>query len=171
MTEQLTTTNILSLFETTKAERTSFAEDIVERLRNEEADPLKIHLQIKAMEEIINSLTNTTEKTNKNFTLAIDYKNMLLNAAEKHGKKFQLHNAEFSIKEVGTKYDYSNTGDFEVEELEKQATDISEKLKARQKFLQMIPLAGMDIITSEGEAIHIYPPSKSSTTAVSVSLK
>ena len=172
MTEQLTTTNILSLFETTKAERTTFAIDVVEKLRNEEADPLKIHLQIKAMEEIINSLTNTTEKTNKNFTLAIDYKNMLLEAAEKHGKKFQLHNAEFSIKEVGTKYDFSNCEDLGLSELLLKQAEIDAKVKAKQDFLKTVPLSGIVITDEEtGDTYKVYPPSKTSTTSVAVSLK
>ena len=172
MTQELTTTNILSLFETTKAERTSFVQDVVEKLRNDEVDPLKVHLQVKAMEEIINSLTNTTEKTNKNFTLAIDYKNMLLNAAEKYGKKFQLHNAEFSVKEVGTKYDFSKCEDAELVTLIGLQEQISEKVKAKQEFLKTVPLSGLVVTNEEtGETYKVYPPSKTSTTSVSVSLK
>jgi hypothetical protein len=36
-------------------------------LENEEVEPLKVHLQVKAMEDIINSLTCTDEKKNKTF--------------------------------------------------------------------------------------------------------
>ena len=160
MTEQLTTTSIISLFHTNKEERASFVNDVISKLESGEADPIKVHLQIKCMESIVKDLND-----NK------DYRLMLLSAAEKNGKKFTAYNSEFSIKEVGTKYDYSNTGDIEYSDLEKQSAEFSEKLKSRQKFLQTIPVAGMDIITSEGEAIHIYPPSKSSTTAVAVTLK
>ncbi len=169
---ELTTTNILSLFETTKEQRTSFAKDVVDNLRNELSDPLKVHLQLKAMEEIINSLTNTTEKTNKNFTLAIDYKSMLLDAAEKHGKKFQLHNAEFSIKEVGTKYDFSQCEDLELIDLIVKKVEIDTKIKAKEDFLKTVPLSGL-IVTNEetGETYKVYPPSKTSTTSVAVSLK
>ena len=160
MTEQLTTTSIISLFHTNKEERASFVNDVISKLESGEADSIKVHLQIKCMESIIKDLND-----NK------DYRSMLLVAAEKNGKKFTAYNSEFSIKEVGTKYDYSNTGDIEYSDLEKQSAEISDKLKARQKFLQTISVAGIDIITSDGEPMHIYPPSKSSTTAVAVTLK
>ena len=172
MSNELTTLNILSLFETNKDQRRFFAEDIVQNLRDEVADPLKVHIQIKAMEEIINSLTNTTEKTNKNFTLAIDYKNMLLAAAEKNGKKFQMFNAEFSIKEVGTKYDFSKCEDLELNDLIAKQVEIDLKIKAKQEFLKTIPVAGVVITNEEtGETYKVYPPAKSSTTSVAVSLK
>lgn len=169
---ELTTINILSLFETTKEQRKTFCEDIVQRLRDEEADPLKIHLQIKAMEEIIKSITDRSEKTNKNFTLAIDYQRMLLDAAEKHGKKFQLFNAEFSVKEVGTVYDWSQCADPELSEMLQQSDILKEKIKAKQDFLKTVQQSGLSIlIESTGEMITVYPPSKSSTTSVAVSLK
>ncbi len=166
------TTSILSLFETTKEQRATFITDVVERLQNGEVDPLKVHLQVKAMEEIINGLTCTDEKKNKLFTMALNYKAMLLEAAEKHGKKFQLHNAEFSIKEVGTTYDWSKCEDPELNELLAQQEALKEKIKTKQDFLKTVPAAGLLITIEEtGETIRVFPPAKSSTTSVAVSLK
>ena len=159
-TEQLTTVNILNLFETTKKERETFVDDIVSRLESGQADAIKVHLQIKCMESIVKDL-NSNEK----------YKDYLLDAAGRNGKKFTYHNAEFSIKEVGTKYDYSQCNDAGLNELQVQADQLADKIKARQKFLQMIAPEGIDIITSDGEAIKIYAPSKTSTTSVAVTLK
>lgn len=170
MSNELTTTNILSLFETTKEQRTSFVQDIVQRLRDEQVDPLKVHTQVKAMEEIINSLTNRTEKTNKNFTLAIDYHKMLLDAAEKNGKKFQMFNAEFSVKEVGTAYDWSKCEDVELIEMLAKQDELKEKIKAKQDFLKTVPISGIDIRIGD-ELVTVYPPAKSSTTSVFVTLK
>jgi hypothetical protein len=167
---QLTTINILSLFETTKEQRKSFCDDVVQRMRDEEVDPLKIHLQVKAMEEIIKSLTDKSEKTNKNFTLAIDYAGMILDAAEKHGKKFQLFNAEFSIKEVGTVYYWSKCNDPELAEMLEKQNELKDKIKAKQDFLKTVPVSGLDILIGD-ELVKVYPPAKSSTTAVAVSLK
>jgi hypothetical protein len=165
--------SILSLFETNKQQRASFVEAVFEQLHEGAIDPLKIHLQIKAMEDIINSLTNADEKKNKEFgLLAKFYKKTLLEAAEKYGKKFQLHNAEFSIKEVGTKYDFSQCGDTVHQNLAKEAEAINLKLKAREDYLKVIPTEGVVVTDEEsGETIKIYPPSKSSTTSVAVSLK
>jgi len=167
---ELTAPSILSLFETNKEQRKSFVTDVVERLRNGEIDPLKVHLQVKAMEEIITTLTSTDEKKNKNFTLAIDYKNMLLRSAEQHGKKFQLHNAEFSIKEAGTVYDWSKCEDPELNELLAQEKALKEKIKAKQDFLKTVPASGIEIRFGD-ELVTVYPPAKSSTTSVSVTLK
>ena len=168
--DQLTTVNILSLFETTKEQRKTFAEDIINRLRDGEVDPLKVHIQVKAMEEIIKTLTDKSEKTNKNFLLAIDYNGMLLDAAEKNGKKFQMFNAEFSVKEVGTVYDWNQCADTELIELQAQEADIKAKIKAKQDFLKTVPVSGLDIRIGD-EMVTVYPPAKSSTTSVAVSLK
>jgi hypothetical protein len=157
---ELSTVNILSLFETSKAERASFVSDVISRLNDGVADAIKVHLQVKAMEDVVKSLNDNKE-----------YKALVLDAAEKNGKKFTYQNAEFSIKEVGTKYDYTLCGDSMLNDAQKQLDELSEKVKSRQKFLQMIDVAGLDIITEEGEAVKIYPPSKTSTTSVAVSLK
>lgn len=160
--QELSTTSILSLFETSKAERQTFCLDIISRLEDGQADPLKIHLQIKSAEDMIKQLNENTV-----------YKSFLLDAAQKYGSKsFDFGNAKFEIKEVGAKYDFSKCGDPVLAALEAKAAEIGEKLKARQAFLKTVPLAGLSIIIEEtGEGVTVYPPSKSSTTAVAVTLK
>ena len=50
--------------------------------------------------------------------------------------------------------------------------ELKEKIKAKQDFLKTVPISGLSILVeSTGEMVTVYPPSKSSTTAVSVSLK
>jgi phosphosulfolactate synthase (CoM biosynthesis protein A) len=170
---QLSTSEKLSLFETTKEQRTSFVNDIIESLNAGTADPLLIHLQVKAMENIIDQLTNTDEKKNKNFIAAIRYKKMLLEAAEKYSAKtFEFKNAKFSIGETGTKYDYSNCNDSVYALLKDSLETITEKIKEREEFLKKLPSAGFEAFDkSTGEVVTLYPPSKKSTTSVSVSFK
>ena len=160
-TTELSTTNILSLFETTKTERQSFVENVIDKIVAEEVDMLKIHKQLKSLEDISSQLQDN--KT---------YKEYLLNAAEKHGKKFQYQNAEFIIKEVGTKYDYSNCNDLELNDLMRQMDVLKARIDKKQETLKHLPLSGM-LTTDEktGDTYKIYPPSKKSTTAVSVTLK
>jgi hypothetical protein len=56
--------------------------------------------------------------------------------------------------------------------LEADAARINEKLKERQKFLQSMPSDGLGVFIEEtGEVFTLYPPSKSSTTSVAVTLK
>lgn len=161
----------LQLFETTKQERTEFVNDIIDALNNGAIDPLQVHLQIKSMENIIDQLTNTDEKKNKNFTAAIRYRQLLLEASEKYGgKSFEFHNAKFETKETGTKYDYSNCGDTEYLELIAEKAALDAEIKAKEKFLQTVPTSGMDIRIGD-ELVTVYPPSKKSTTSISVTLK
>jgi hypothetical protein len=157
---RLTTNNILSLFQTTKSERQSFISDVINKVESGEVDAIKIHAQLKKMEDIVKSITSNTT-----------YKEYLINEVEKNGKKFECFNSEFSLKEAGVTYDYSNCNDTEITHLQKEYENLSNAIKIRQNFLKTVPAEGMDILTSDGEVIKIYPPFKSSTTTVNVILK
>jgi len=158
--QDLTTQSILSLFQTTKSERSTFIADVMERIENGTADAIKVHLQLKAMEEIVKSLT-----TNES------YKTHLIDAAEKNGKKFVAFNAEFSIKEMGQRYDFTYCGDDELLEFYAQQDKLKYLIKEREDFLKKVPVSGMQKVTDNGEVITLFPPSKTSTTTVAVTLK
>lgn len=162
MTHELSTTSILSLFETNKDQRQSFALGVVTALDNGEVDPLKVHLQVKCMEDIIKLLNSNT-----------NYKKSVLEAAETYGQKsFEFQNSKVEIKEVGTKYDFSQCSDPVLVTLHEQQKEIGEAVKARETMLKTVTAKGM-IITDEttGETFTVYPPSKSSSTSVAVTLK
>lgn len=166
---EIATTSVLSLMETTKEQRQSFALDVIERIESGEVNPLKIHCQIKSMESII-ELFNDKKK---NPTTAERYHKLVLDEASKQGgKSFELHNGKFQIKEAGTVYDWSKTEDLELLELLQQQDVLKEKIKSKQEFLKTVPTDGL-LITNEttGDTYKVYPPSKSSTTIVSVSIK
>ena len=84
------------IFETTKEQRVEFTHQLIERLNAGELDPLKTHLQVKALEDMLETL-----KANK------DYKDAVLQAAVLNGKDFEYMSAKFNIREVGVKYDFS----------------------------------------------------------------
>lgn len=173
-TLELSTTSILSLFETTKDQRQDFISRVVQSVESGEVDPLKIHLQIKCMEKIIEGITSTDEKKNKDAApLAKRYKAALVEAAEKFGaKEFEFMNAKIKIGETGTKYDYSQCGDAELAQWTAEAALLAEKIKARQELLQKTSSKGMTLVNEEtGETFTVYPPSKSSSTNVIVTLK
>jgi hypothetical protein len=155
--EQISTSSILSLFDTTKEERRTFVEQVVQNMD----DPLRTHYQIKCMEEVIKAITGNDE-----------YRSEVLSRAEKHGKSFDFRNAEFSIRETGVSYDWSFCQDEELNDLIKAKEVIEAKIKGRQEFLKTVPVGGMTIVDEEtGEIIKIYPPVKRSTTSVAVKLK
>jgi len=161
MSDKLTVQSILSLFQTDKAQRATFVSDIIARLEEGSAKPLEVHLQTKAMIEIAEALI--ADNT---------YRDILLEEATKYGKAFDYQNAKFSIREVGTKYDYSQCGDLMLAELQERSERATIALKARQDFLKVVPTSGV-LFTDEitGETYKIYPPSKTSTTSVAVTLK
>lgn len=159
---ELLTTQSLSLFETTKEARTAFVEQIIEQVHEGEQDPIKVHLQLKCAEDIIKQITGNDV-----------FKSDLLDACDKQGgKSFMYQSAKFEKKEVGVKYDYSQCNDAKLAELEAQAAQISEELKARQALLKTAPQSGLIITDPEsGETYTVYPPSKTSTTSIAVTLK
>lgn len=159
--QDITTQGILSLFETTKEQRSIFVADIIERLDNGEIDPIKAHLQVKAMESIVKDLNANDQ-----------YKAAVLAAAEKNGKKFTAFNAEFAIKEMGVKYDYTYCGDIDLLLMIQQQEKMAAEIKERQEFLRKVKPEGMTVVDEETGAVNkYYPPSKSSTTSVVVTLK
>lgn len=171
---ELSTTSILSLFETDKEQRKSFVWGVVQALENGQVDPLKVHLHVKCMEKIIEGLTSTDEKKNKDTAAAAKrYRELVVEAAEKFGtKEFEFMNAKVKIGETGTKYDYSQCGDPELAEWAKQHKELSDKIKARQELLQKVSEKGMPMIyENTGEVFTAYPAAKSSTTNVIITLK
>jgi hypothetical protein len=149
------------IFETTKEQRTEFTYQLIERLNAGELDPLKTHLQVKALEDMLETL-----KANK------DYKDAVLQAAVLNGKDFEYMSAKFNIREVGVKYDYTKCESPAYEEILNEYNSAAKAKKDMEEFLKKVPHQGLDIINGvTGEVTKVYPPAKSSTTSVAVSLK
>ncbi|MES2428279.1 MAG: hypothetical protein V4560_14965 [Bacteroidota bacterium] len=169
---QLTPAQTFSLFDTNKPQRVNLCAMLVADIEDGLADPLKVQTHIKMLEDIINTLTNTDVSKNKNADIAKRYRSLVMDAAAKYGAKFELHNAAFSVSEVGVRYDFSMCGDPYLERIEKDKVRADAELKTRQELLKTVPVTGMEIIDTEtGEAVTIYPPSKSGTTALKTTLK
>lgn len=162
MTNELTTTSILSLFETNKDQRQSFAMSVVDALDNGQVEPLKVHLQVKCMEDIIKLLNANTI-----------YKSRVLEAAQTYGEKsFQYNNAKVEIKEVGTKYDFSKCEDPILADLYNKQMELDKAVKDRETMLKTVSEKGLIITDPEsGETFTVYPPAKSSSTSVAITLK
>jgi hypothetical protein len=160
--EEMSATSMLSLFETNKEQRQSFVVKVVESLEHGQVDPLKVHLQVKMMEDIIKGLN--ADKT---------YKSHVLDAAQKYGQKsFEYSNSKVEIKETGTKYDFSNCNDPVLARLHAKQAELDAEVKARETMLKSVSEKGLVITDEEtGETVTIYPPSKSSSTSVAITLK
>jgi len=150
----------LSLYDMTKAERSEFVTRLVEKMESGKSHPLQVHKQVKCMEDLIKQITSNDE-----------YKSYVLATAEHYGKSFEFNDAKYQIKETGVKYDYSQCNDPELFNMQKQLDELTEKVKNRQKFLQLAPSEGIEVLEDQtGEVYRIYPPSKSSTTIVTITL-
>jgi hypothetical protein len=118
-----------------------------------------VHLQVKCTEELIKGILSNER-----------YKQLTISEAEKHGKSFEFHNAGFQLKETGVKYDFTVCNDEIWNELNSQIEALEKVKKDREKFLKTIS-GSLEVITKHGEVVNIYPPAKSSTTSIAVTLK
>jgi hypothetical protein len=146
---------------TTKEERTQLVREIFDEVLNGRINPLELHLRLKSAEEVIKQLTGLEP-----------YKAILLDEAQKHGKSFNYQTAKIDIREVGWKYNYSMSGSAELDELYKQQEAISERIKALETYHKGLPTSGIQVLNpATGEVETHYPPAKTSTTSVAVTLK
>lgn len=154
---ELSTTSTLALFETDKKQREAFARNIINEIKEGNADPLKVHMQVKSAEHLLEAVKDNDE-----------YKELLLEAAQKHGKSFTMYNSDFQVKEAGTKWDYIECEDEVINGLYDELEELKARIKEREKFLQTIPESGIaDPVTGS----MIYRANKTSTTTVQVNLK
>jgi len=162
MTQELISLEIVALFKTTKEQRQSFCNQVIESAIDGIVNPLDLHLQLKCMEDIVKQITSNQA-----------FKDCVLEESQKHGSKsFEYQHAKIEIKEVGSMFDYSKSNDAEYASLSIESESISKKIKEREAFLKSIPDEGMEMLDKDsGEVVTIYKPSKTSTTAVVVTLK
>ena len=152
---------------------TNVVSNIADAVEAGSISPLKALAAIKKLEAIADAATNKDPKKNILSDRALLIHQCFMDEASLHPeKKFGAFGATFTKTEVGTKYDWSQCNDHELIELESLAKSAAERLKERQDFLKSIPSAGLPMVNQEtGEAYTIYPPSKTSTSSISVSFK
>jgi hypothetical protein len=146
---------------TTKEERTQVVREIFQELLEGRINAMELHIRMKSIEEVVKQLTSMPA-----------YKAIVLDDAEKHGKSFQYHNAKVDIREVGVKYDYSGCGSSELDAWYDTLSVTQDKIKTLESYLKGLPASGITVVlASTGEVETHYPPAKTSTTSVAVTLK
>jgi hypothetical protein len=146
---------------TTKEERTQLVREIFDEVLNGRINPLELHLRLKSAEEVIKQLTGLEP-----------YKAILLDEAQKFGKSFNYQTAKIDIREVGIKYDYSGCGNSTLNELYEKQEAINDAIKELEAYHKPLPTLGIQVVHHEtGEVERHYPPVKTSTTSVAVTLK
>ena|ERR1035437_7943621 len=140
----------------TKEMAETHAANIIWNVENGRDNPLEAYISIARLEKALaEAKAAIKEDAMKEF--------------DKHGSKtIEIFGATITKKEGGTKFDYSNCNDAELFDLDGKTKKFAEDLKTRQKFLQAIP-EGKEVF--DGDGIQIFPPTKSSTTVIAVTLK
>lgn len=166
---EISALSTLSQFGALKHQRDAFAKEIIAALEEGQANPLIVHLQIKSFEDVIARLTDKKKYPET----ALPYNQHLANSAAQYpGKSFEYLNGKFETKEAGVKYDFSQCNDAVLVALYEQQAAIDKAVKDREALLKTAPAKGL-IITDEatGETCTVYPPSKTSTTTIALTLK
>lgn len=150
----------LSQFPQTKGEIKSFADSLIEAALSGDNNPLLINVQLSAVEQVI-------EQVKKNH----EFKEAVLNEACKYGTKtFDAYNAQVQVKETGVKNDYSMCNHPQYDAICAEIERLTAKKKAFEKYLQTVSDATDFINPETGEICKIYPPLRTSTTAVAITL-
>ena len=147
--------SILSKFPANKGDIQALACDWVNEILEGNSDPIKVAVQIKKVQAVLDQVT-------------AGIKEYVLSEAEKYGKGTEVEGVKIEISDLGVRYDYSACKDSTWDDLNKQIEGLTEKKKAREKFLIAIPDQGtVDIETSEV----IYRPVRTGSRGVKMTIK
>ena len=154
--EQMSVSSLTALFPETKSQIEVFVDKMVSDALEGYISPLKTDAQLACMENVVKSI-----RANKEF------KDALLSEAEKENTKtFTHYNAQFQIKEVGTKWHYENCGHEQYERICAQIDELTEQKKAFEKFMQAQKKEFEHLDSETGSVYTVKPPYKTSTTQV-----
>ncbi len=119
-------------------------------------NPLKLEVQLKAMETLIKKLRSDNE-----------IKDQMINEGMKYPEKsFEIFGAKFSKTTVGVKYDFDVCQDSEWQDIKEHAENYKAKLKEREDFLKALKQPVVNPDTGE----MIYPANKTGKETLSVKL-
>jgi hypothetical protein len=142
----------INVMPSTKKQVTTFVEKYVDEILEGYENPIKVAVQLKAMEEVIKGLRSHQE-----------LRELILSEAENYGKNFEECGAKLQIKEAGTKYDYTVCGDSKLNAMYAEMEILKEKIKDREIFLKSIK--NESVVDAETGEI-LLPPLKTSSTTV-----
>ncbi len=143
--------NLLTM---TKSDVASVVSDIANRVKDGWADPIDAMIYAKKGETVFKEVISAIKDS----------------VVLPQGSSYSKHNAELVEKMTGVKYDFTNCGDAEWNELNAEKVELDKKIKEREKFLKTITKP-TNIITDDGEVLTINPPIKSGSLGIAITLK
>jgi hypothetical protein len=130
----------------------SFASEIVENA----IDPMKQLAVVSKVQLLCKELEAGLKKV------------CLSEIANFEGQKTNILGVEFAQAEVGTKYDYSASPIWL--DLEEKIVSLKAQQKEHEDFLKALK-SKTQILTDDGEVIELFPPAKSSSTSIKLTIK
>lgn len=91
--------------------------------------------------------------------------------ADIQGSKFSRHSADIIEKMVGVAYDYANCGDPEYNELIAKIAPLLEQKKKIEERLKKQDKKIVQVDEETGETFEVYPPKKTGTLSLQLTLK
>lgn len=129
---------------------------IKQEILSGDENPLKLEVQLKAMETLIKKLRSDNE-----------IKEQMIDEGMKYPEKsFELFGAKFSKTTVGVKYDFNVCQDSEWQDIKAHVENYKSKLKAREDFLKALKQPVVNPDTGE----MIFPANKTGKETLSVKL-
>ena len=144
---------------TTQTQIDVFSDQVIESVRQGEANPIEVLVIMKAFEK-------AQERILK------EIREHYVNEASKYPENsFEFNGTKIEKAELGTMYNYAVCNDTVLERLECDFNTVKALLDERKKFLQALkqPLTVVDELT--GEVVKINPPVKKSTSGLKVFIK
>ena len=156
MEQQFSVTSLVAAFPETKEQISVFVDKMVQSALDGYVSPLQTEAQLACMEKVVKEIRGNN-----------DFKEAVLNEASKeNAKSFSAYNAQFQIKEVGSKWHYEDCNHSELNRISAQINELTESKKAIEKMLQLKKTSFIFIDPITGEEMEVNPPYKTSTTSV-----
>lgn len=152
----MTPLSVLELMPTTSEQVESFSGQMIEKILNGEVSTAQFLYYKKMNEKVFETISEHPQ-----------VKDYFHSEIEKYGKEgLSFNDTKFEL--AGRKsWDYSQTGDSYLFELESQKKELEQKIKDRQKLLQTAKKEFADVDTGE----IIYPASYSEKTYIKSSIR
>lgn len=152
----MTVSSLVAAFPETKGEITLFVSKMVESALDGYVNPLQMDAQLACMEKVVKDIRGNVE-----------FKEAVLTEALKYNQKsFNEYNANYQIKEVGSKWHYEECGHEEYDRICTEIDLLTEKKKSFEKIMQNNKAEYVHTEMETGAMYTVKPPYKTSTTSV-----
>lgn len=161
MQDNLPTTAIgaARLLPTTQTQVDIFSDQVIESVRQGEANPLEVLVILKAFAKASERILNEVRE------------NYVREADKYPEKSFEAFGAKLEKGEVGTSYDYSVCNDPIYNRLWEVSFEANGQLKERETFLRALKQPMTIVDEATGETVKVIPPLKKSTSSVKVTIR